>query len=129
MSIKLVFADRFKRDIRRLSKRYRSIRIDLQPLIDKLEAGELPGDQVSDVDYIVFKVRVKNSNIQKGKSSGYRVIYYLQASDQIILITMYSKSDQSNIDASEVREIISDAEAQLSESENSKNEEEEDTAE
>lgn len=127
MSIKLVFADRFKRDIRRLSKRYRSIRIDLQPLIAKLETGELPGDQVSDIDYIVFKVRVKNSNIQKGKSSGYRVIYYLQTSDQIILITVYSKSDQSNIDASEVREIISDAEAQLSESENSKNVEEDTT--
>jgi mRNA-degrading endonuclease RelE of RelBE toxin-antitoxin system len=127
MSIKLVFADRFKRDIRRLSKRYRSIRIDLQTLINQLEAGELPGDQISDVDYIVFKVRVKNSNIQKGKSGGYRVIYYLQTSDQVILITMYSKSDQSNIESSEVREIISDAEAQLSESEDSKNVEEDTT--
>jgi mRNA-degrading endonuclease RelE of RelBE toxin-antitoxin system len=65
MSIKLAFADRFKRDIRRLSKRYRSIRIDIQPLIDQLEAGELPGDQIPDINYIVFKVRVKNSNTQK----------------------------------------------------------------
>jgi mRNA-degrading endonuclease RelE of RelBE toxin-antitoxin system len=124
MSIKLVFADRFKRDIRRLSKRYRSIRIDLQTLIEQLEAGELPGDQISDIDYVVFKVRIKNSNIQKGKSSGYRIIYYTQTSDQIILLTIYSKSDQSNIDASEVREIIIDVEDHLRESEDSKNSEE-----
>jgi mRNA-degrading endonuclease RelE of RelBE toxin-antitoxin system len=114
MSISLVFTDRFKRDIRRLSKRYRSIRIDLQPLIEELEAGELPGNQIPDVNYIVFKVRLKNSSIQKGKSGGYRVIYYTQSGDQILLITIYSKSDQSNIDVTEIQEIIANAEAQLS---------------
>lgn len=119
MSIELVFTDRFKRDIRRLSKRYRSIRVDLQSLIEQLEAGELPGDQISDINYIVFKVKVKNSSIQKGKSSGYRVIYYNKASNQILLLTIYSKSDQSSIDAAEIREIITDAEVQLIDSESS----------
>jgi mRNA-degrading endonuclease RelE of RelBE toxin-antitoxin system len=111
MSIKVLFTDRFQQDIRRLSKRYSSIRIDLQSLLEQLETGELPGDQISDINYVVFKVRVKNSNIQKGKSSGYRVIYYSKTSDQILLLTIYSKPDQSSIDASEVREIITDAEA------------------
>jgi mRNA-degrading endonuclease RelE of RelBE toxin-antitoxin system len=118
MSIKVVFTDRFQRDIRRLSKRYRSIRIDLQSLLEQLETGELPGEQISDINYVVFKVRVKNSNIQKGKSSGYRVIYYSKTSDQILLLTIYPKSDQSSIDVSEVREVITDAEALLIESEN-----------
>jgi mRNA-degrading endonuclease RelE of RelBE toxin-antitoxin system len=113
MSIKVVFTDRFQRDIRRLSKRYRSIRLDLQSLLEQLETGELPGDQISDINYVVFKVRVKNSNIQKGKSSGYRVIYYSKTNDQILLLTIYSKSDQSSIDASEVREIITDADEAL----------------
>jgi mRNA-degrading endonuclease RelE of RelBE toxin-antitoxin system len=113
MSINLVFTDRFKRDIRRLSKRYRSIRNDLQPLIEELESGGLPGDQISGVDPTVFKIRVKNSNIQKGKSGGYRVIYYSKTSFQIVLLTIYSKSDQSNIDSSEIREIIIDAEDQI----------------
>jgi mRNA-degrading endonuclease RelE of RelBE toxin-antitoxin system len=113
MSIKVVFTDRFQRDIRRLSKRYRSIRLDLRSLLEQLETGELPGDQISDINYVVFKVRVKNSNIQKGKSSGYRVIYYSKTNDQIFLLTIYSKSDQSSIDASEVREIITDADETL----------------
>lgn len=113
----LFFSDRFKKDIRKLGKRYRSIRLDLQPLIEQLEAGESPGDQISDTDHVIFKVRVKNSSIQKGKSGGYRVIYYVKTNIQIILLTIYSKSDQSSIEASEVREIIIEAEAQLIEAE------------
>jgi hypothetical protein len=94
MSIEVLFTDRFQRDIRRLSKRYRSIRIDLQSLLEQLETGELPGDQISDINY------------------------YSKTSDQILLLTIYSKSDQSSINASEVREIITDAEVLLVDSEN-----------
>jgi mRNA-degrading endonuclease RelE of RelBE toxin-antitoxin system len=112
-TFKLFFSDRFKKDVTKLGKRYRSIRLDLQPLIEQLEACETPGDRISDTDHVIFKIRVKNSSIQKGKSGGYRVIYYVKTNIQIILLTMYSKSDQSSINASEVRKIIIEAEAQL----------------
>lgn len=115
--VQVTFSDRFGRDVRRLGKRYRTIRLDIQPLIEQLESGVLPGDQIPDVDYTVFKVRIKNSSIQKGKSGGYRVIYYLKTHDQILLVTMYSKSDQSDITAAEIREILTRAEAQLPDSE------------
>nr|WP_322095882.1 type II toxin-antitoxin system RelE/ParE family toxin [Pseudanabaena mucicola] len=58
------------------------------------------------VGYTVFKLRIKNSDNQKGKSAGYRVIYYLKTSTSVILITIYSKSEQSDILATEVRRII-----------------------
>ncbi len=35
-----------KRQLRRLSRKYRRIRSDVQPLIEQLEAGETPGDQI-----------------------------------------------------------------------------------
>ncbi|HEY9800433.1 MAG TPA: hypothetical protein V6D25_08745 [Leptolyngbyaceae cyanobacterium] len=73
-SIQIELTPRFKRDLRDLAKRYRQIRSDLQPLIEQLQAGELPGDRIVGVNYTVFKVRLKNSNFQKGKSGGYRVI-------------------------------------------------------
>jgi mRNA-degrading endonuclease RelE of RelBE toxin-antitoxin system len=116
--IQVAFSDRFKRDVRRLSKRDRRIRLDIQPLIEQLESGKLLGDQIPDIGYTVFKVRVRNSSAQKGKSGGYRIIYYLKTSDQILLITMYSKSEQSDITANEIREILTLAEAQLPNSEN-----------
>ena len=79
--IHVAFSDQFKRDVRRLSKRDRRIRIDLQPVIEQLKSGEILGDRIPDIGYAVFKVRVRNSSAKKGKSGGYRVIYYLKTSD------------------------------------------------
>ena len=115
--VQVTFSDRFEYDVRRLGKRYRRIRLDIQPLIGRLELGELPGDQIPGMEYAVFKVRVKNSSVQRGKSGGYRVVYYLKTRSQILFVTMYSKSDRSDITAAEVREILARAEAQLKDSE------------
>ncbi|WP_017304138.1 type II toxin-antitoxin system RelE/ParE family toxin [Spirulina subsalsa] len=104
--IQIALTPRFKRDLRELVKRYRSIRTDIQPLIEQLQAGQTPGDRISGLQYQVFKVRLKNSNIQKGKSGGYRVIYYLKNEQNIILATIYSKSDLSDISNRVIEEII-----------------------
>jgi mRNA-degrading endonuclease RelE of RelBE toxin-antitoxin system len=106
--IQIEITPRFKKDLRDLAKRYRSIRSDLQPLIEQLQAGETIGDRIAGVKYEVFKVRLKNSNIQKGKSGGYRVVYYLKTTTTIILATIYSKSDYSDVS----NEVIEDAIAQ-----------------
>ena len=109
--IEIAITPRFQRDLWELAKRYRSIRSDIQPLIDQLQAGEIPGDRIAGIKYQVFKVRVKNSNIQKGKSGGYRVIYYLKNAQGIILTTIYSKSDLTDVS----NEIIEQAIAQYEE--------------
>ena len=62
-SIKLLFSDEFKDRLRTLAKRYRSIRTDLQPLIDDLQIGKFIGDQIPGIGYTVFKVRLKNSGL------------------------------------------------------------------
>jgi mRNA-degrading endonuclease RelE of RelBE toxin-antitoxin system len=104
--VNISFTLEFKRNLRALAKKYRSIRSDVQPLIDNLLAGELPGDQVPGVSLTIFKVRIQNSDIQKGKRSGYRCIYYLKTRRIIILVTIYSKSEQSDISAAKLRSIL-----------------------
>ena len=104
----IFFARRFKQDVRELSKQYRHIRSDLQTTLEEIAQGNLIGNQISGVGYPVFKVRIKNSDINKGKSGGYRLIYYIQSSEVIIMITIYSKSDQADISTKEIREIIAD---------------------
>ncbi|WP_016952566.1 type II toxin-antitoxin system RelE/ParE family toxin [Anabaena sp. PCC 7108] len=111
LPIEITLTPRFQRDLRELAKRYRSIRSDIQPLIDQLQAGETPGDRIAGIKYQVFKVRIKNSNIQKGKSGGYRVIFYLKNAQGIILTTIYSKSDLTDVS----NEIIEQAIAQYEE--------------
>lgn len=107
-SIEILLTPRFKKDLAKLAKRYRSIRQDITHLIDQLQAGTTPGDLISGIKYQVFKVRLKNSNIHKGKSAGYRVIYYLKTQTKIILVTIYSKSDQTDIANKTIEEIIQD---------------------
>ncbi len=102
----------FRKNIRTLVKKYRNIRQDLQPVINQLEQGELLGDQISGIGYPVFKLRVKNSDINKGKSGGYRLIYYLKTSTGIVLLTIYPKSEQLDIEADEIRDIITEYQQQ-----------------
>jgi mRNA-degrading endonuclease RelE of RelBE toxin-antitoxin system len=96
----------FERQFRILFKRYRKIRSDVQPVIEQLQSGEILGDRLSGLNIVVFKVRVKNSDIQKGKSAGYRLIYQVETLTRIILLAIYAKSDQSSISTTEIEEIV-----------------------
>ncbi len=111
--IQIALTPRFQKDLRELAKRYRSIRTDLQPLIEQLQAGEIPGDRIAGIKYQIFKVRLKNSNIQKGKSGGYRVIYYLKTDEGIILATIYAKSDISDVSNETILEAIAQYEQEI----------------
>lgn len=105
-AIQIFLAPDFQGQLRKVAKRYRSIQADLQPLLDDLQNGNCLGDQIPGTTYTVFKVRVKNSDIQKGKSGGYRVIYQLRNAACVLLVVIYSKSDQANFPADKIREII-----------------------
>ncbi len=67
--VHIEFTPEFKRNLRALAKKYRHIRSDVQPVIKKLETGEVMGVQVPRTQYTIFKVRVRNSDIQRGKRS------------------------------------------------------------
>ncbi len=109
---RVVFSPEFTQNFKHLQKRYRRIRSDLHSLFDQLKQGKTPGDQISGVGYTVYKVRIQNSDAKRGKSGGYRAIYYLQMVDQVVMITIYSKSDQSDIPTDFLRRLIEEYEAQ-----------------
>ena len=109
-SVGIEYTPEFKRALRKLVKKYHHIRSDLQPVIMLLQKGELVGDRVSGVGNTVFKARVRNSDIQKGKRSGYRLIYWQKTRRYITLVTIYSKLDQGDISASEIKRIIKEFE-------------------
>ncbi len=108
----------YKRNLRELSKKYRQIRLDTQPVIEQIQAGNFIGDRIPGrgEDYIILKVRLKNSNIQKGKSAGYRLIYQVESPSVVLLLTIYSKSvkrsypegNRTDISLNEIRSIIAE---------------------
>lgn len=104
------YAPEFKRNLRELAKRYRHIRSDVEPIIEQLQMGQVPGDQVPGTPFTIFKVRIRNSDTRKGKSGGYRMIYYLRTGTQILLVTIYSKLEQGDISARQIRKIVLESE-------------------
>jgi mRNA-degrading endonuclease RelE of RelBE toxin-antitoxin system len=100
------FTPEFKRNLRALAKRYRNIRADIEPVIEQLQCGHVIGDQIPRLGHTLYKVRIRNTDSRRGKSGGYRMIYYLRTQQSIVLITLYSKSDQADISANDVRQII-----------------------
>jgi mRNA-degrading endonuclease RelE of RelBE toxin-antitoxin system len=103
----------FERRIKKLKKRYPRILDAVYPLIDELEQGHTPGDRLQGIPQLVYKVRLPNPDAQRGKSGGYRVIYYLQTADRTSLLLIYSKSDTTDIPNEEIALAIELAEARF----------------
>ena len=99
----------FLRQLKRLARKYRRIRHDLGIVTNQLLAGETPGDQMQGTGYTVYKVRVRNTDAQRGTSGGYRVIYYVVNAGDILLLTVYSKTEQDDIDTETITRLIDDA--------------------
>ena len=103
MNYEIIAVDEFQKDIKKLFKKYKSIKGDILELIDKLEEDYSIG---IDLGYDLYKIRVRNSDIG-GKSGGYRVIYYTKLSnDKIYLLTIFSKTQKENIDLKKLKPII-----------------------
>ncbi|GBF81340.1 type II toxin-antitoxin system RelE/ParE family toxin [Aphanothece sacrum] len=102
----------FKRKVQLLSKKYPHLQTDLQPILEKLRLGETLGDRLSGIKYIAYKVRIKNTDIQKGKSGGYRLIYWLKITDGIVLLDIYTKSEQDDISIVKIKQIITNFESE-----------------
>jgi mRNA-degrading endonuclease RelE of RelBE toxin-antitoxin system len=100
----------FQQSLRDLAKRYRSIRSDIQAVVQELQMGNFVGDHLTGIGegYVVLKTRVKNRDIQKGKSAGYRLVYQVESPTSVLLLTIYSKSDREDISIKEIRNILNE---------------------
>jgi len=75
-------------------------------VIYQLQSGVVIGKQVPRTHYSIFKVRVQNSDIRKGKRSGCRLIYHIKEPTKMILVTIYSNLDQADVSAEQIRRIL-----------------------
>ncbi|MBC7812433.1 MAG: type II toxin-antitoxin system RelE/ParE family toxin [Burkholderiales bacterium] len=89
-----------------MARKYPAVLNEVDGFLIALENDERPGDKIPSVGYDVYKVRLKNASAGRGKSGGFRVIYYIRLEDHVILLTIYSKSQQSDISAEQLRRII-----------------------
>lgn len=106
MPTRVSIAESFRKDLKRLARKYAAVLEVVQELVTTLEKDERPGDKIPNVGFDVYKVRLKNPSAGRGKRGGFRVIYYVQLVNSVVLLTIYSKSDKTDITPDELRQVL-----------------------
>lgn len=105
MSYKVLSIPPFDKQLKRLAKKYPSLRKEFSFLISSLESEP---NQGTPIGYNCFKIRFAIESKGKGKSGRARVITYLQVtSTSIYLHSIYDKSEKENISNIELRNLLS----------------------
>ncbi len=104
MSFSIFPTSRFEKELKRLTKKYPSLKSDFGQMIQKI--SETP-DFGTFLGNNCYKIRLAIGSKGKGKSGGARVISYLYIeTETIYLLTIYDKSEKINLKPNELKEII-----------------------
>ncbi len=108
MKIEIIPSPDFKNAYKRLKKRYRSLKSDLDILESELLQNPNIGD---DLGKGIHKIRVAIKSKGKGKKGGARVISHNTilariSKNRIILLTIYDKSEKDNITEKEIITLL-----------------------
>jgi len=96
----------FDRQLKRLVKKYHSLKKEFIELIESLETNPIQGQSLGNDCY---KVRLAVASKRKGKSGGARVITNFVVSKKIVfLISIYDKSEKDSLTDKELQELLKD---------------------
>lgn len=106
MPYKVELSDNFKKEAKRLVKKYRSLKAELAKLITELEAHPTKGIHLGND---IYKIRLALASKGKGKSGGARVLTFVKVSDTtVLLFSIYNKGEKDTISDKELMELIKD---------------------
>ncbi len=104
MSYSVVLTEHFKKEARKLTKKYRSLRVELEALGDELAENPTTGTPLG---HDLYKVRLAIASKGKGKSGGARVITLVRVVQQkVYLVSIYDKSQLKNLSKAQIQELL-----------------------
>ncbi len=104
MSFSIKPVDGFKKDFKKLAKKYKKIEEDIRKVIFELKENPKAGVLIQ---HNCYKIRVANSSVPTGKSGGFRVIYYfIDEQNNLYLMNIYSKTQKESISENELLELL-----------------------
>lgn len=102
---KIVVSSLFEKSLKKLAKRFPSIKKIFQECLNDLQSQQNLGEEISGHQNY-FKIRYGNPDAKRGKSGGFRIIYLNSAEKfVIILIDIYSKTDQEEVSWDKVKSL------------------------
>jgi mRNA-degrading endonuclease RelE of RelBE toxin-antitoxin system len=107
MNFDVVTTDRFDKQLKKLLKKYFSLKKDYEDLIDSLEEDPTQGAALGRDCY---KVRLAISSKGKGKSGGARVITCVKVvGETVYLLSIYDKAEQDTVKNNELDTLLDEA--------------------
>lgn len=104
MSYDVVEQELYLKALKKLSKKYKNIERDVDNFLLNISSIDDLGIELKSN---VYKVRIANSDKNKGKSAGYRLITYVKVKDNALhLIYIYDKSALENITEKELDALL-----------------------
>jgi len=107
MKVQVYYTPVFEKKFKRYKKKFQTIESDLLLFIENL-----PNIVAIDLGDGVYKYRISVKSKNKGKRGGFRIISFeilvTEQQKNIILLTIYDKSEQSSISKSEIASILKD---------------------
>ena len=104
MSYNIIAVPTFRKELKKLAKKYHSLKTDLAVLFESLEENPTQGTSLGRNCY---KIRLAISSKGKGKSGGARLITnFVIADDTTYLLSIYDKPDKENLTDKELDELL-----------------------
>ena len=105
MNYNVIPIAKFKKEAKRLIKKYPSLKKELAELFRSLATDPHQGDSLGNH---CFKIRISIASKGKGKSGGARVITYVYVSKvKVYLLSIYDKSEKAIISSGELKNLLS----------------------
>jgi hypothetical protein len=104
MSYKIELTDNFKKEAKKLIKKYVSLSTEIAELGKELAENPTMGTPLgSDV----YKIRLAIASKNKGKSGGARAISFVKIIDKTVyLLSIYNKGEKDSISNKEIEELL-----------------------
>jgi mRNA-degrading endonuclease RelE of RelBE toxin-antitoxin system len=104
MSYSIIPTLRFEKELKRLVKKFPSLKAEFAKLINELSQKPDGGIYIGNACY---KIRLAIASKGKGKSGGARVItHFYIGTETIYLLTIYDKSEKADLKPHELKEMI-----------------------
>lgn len=106
MSYSIELSANFKKEAKRLTKKYPSLKTELAELFTELEENPTTGTPLGND---IYKIRLAVASKNKGKSGGARVLSFVKVTQiTVLLFSIYSKGEIDNLTDKEIKELIKD---------------------
>lgn len=106
MNYEIIATLHFKKEYKRLLKKYPSLSVDIEELGERLQENPRLGKEVFKN---CFKIRFAITSKSKGKSGGGRLITLVKIIDkEIYLVTVYDKSETSTVTQKRLEKLLAD---------------------